>query len=312
MPARKRPSDKNVVGTSLLVSVSDVLLNLIVGVLTGSTAVIAQSLQGFSDLTTAGILYLGVIRSKRMPDKRHPLGYGREIFFWVLVAGMFMFIGTGAFTLYLGVRQVLDPGQIENVWLAFVMLSFGLVTNYYAFSKSIKRLRHASSKRSLWRQFRDSPMIETKATFIVDFLGSLSALLGITALGVYVISGDVRFDGLGGMLVGASMMVAAVILVLDVRDLIVGKSAPAWVVRKIRSATLSHNEVEEILDLRTLYFGSSKIMVLLEIHISEYLTTNQIEKLIDRIRADIKLKVPHAYHLQIEVETPDNELVSST
>lgn len=307
--AKTKPSDKNVVGTSLLVSVSDVLLNLLVGLFTGSTAVIAQSLQGFSDLTTAGILYMGVLRSKKKADKLHPLGYGREIFFWVLIAGMLMFVGTGAFTLYLGFQQFINPGQIDNVGLAFIMLSFGLVTNYYAFSKSVRRIKHTTSKRSLWRQFRDSPMIETKATFIVDFLGSLSALFGFVALSVYVITGDVRFDGVGGMLVGGSMMTAAVILVLDVRDLIVGKSAPIWVVRKIRSAALSHPEVEEILDLRTIYLGSSKIMVLLEIHLNENLTTNQIEKLIDRIRVDIKRKVPHAYHLQIEVETPDHELI---
>ena len=307
--AKTKPSDKNVVGTSLLVSVSDVLLNLLVGLFTGSTAVIAQSLQGFSDLTTAGILYMGVLRSKKKADKLHPLGYGREIFFWVLIAGMLMFVGTGAFTLYLGFQQFINPGQIDNVGLAFIMLSFGLVTNYYAFSKSVRRIKHTTSKRSLWRQFRDSPMIETKSTFIVDFLVSLSALFGFVALSVYVITGDVRFDGVGGMLVGGSMMTAAVILVLDVRDLIVGKSAPIWVVRKIRSAALSHPEVEEILDLRTIYLGSSKIMVLLEIHLNENLTTNQIEKLIDRIRVDIKRKVPHAYHLQIEVETPDHELI---
>jgi len=310
MISKKRLTDTNVVGTSLIVSVSDVVLNLLVSLITGSTAVLAQALQGISDLTTAGILFAGVTRSKRLPDKAHPLGYGREIFFWVLIAGMFMFIGTGLFTLYVGLRQVLDPGIIENVWLAFAMLSFGFLTNFYAFQKSFRRLHHRASSHSMWRQFRDSPMVETKATFIVDFLGSLSAAFGLVALFTYVVTGDVRFDGLGGMFVGVSMMIAAVILVLDVRDLIVGKSAPNWIVKKISSATLSHPEVEEILDLRALYLGSSKIMVLLEIHLNENLTTNEIEKLIDKIRVDIKKKVPHAYHLQIEVETPDNELVS--
>lgn len=308
MATQRRLTDKNVVGTSLVVSISDVLLNLLVAIITGSRAVLAQALQGLSDLTTAGILYAGVLRSQKLPDKKHPLGYGREIYFWVLIAGMLMFIGTGLLTVYIGLRQVVSPGIIENVALGFGMLMFGLITNFYAFSKSVRRIKHKNSTRSLWRQFRDSPMVETKATFIVDLLGTLSAALGFIALTVYILTGNVRYDGIGSMLVGLSMMAGAVILVLDVRDLIVGKSVPSWVVRKIRAATLSHAEVEEILDLRSLYLGSNNIMVLLEVHLSENLTTNQIERLIDKIRADIMRKVPHAYHLQIEVETPDREL----
>lgn len=284
------------------------LLNLLVALITGSRTMLAQAFQGLSDLTTAAVLYAGVIRSRKQPDANHPLGYGREIFFWVLVAGMLMFIVTGSLTLYFGAQQILEPGVIDRTGLAFAMLSFGLITNAYAFSKSFRRL-HRHTRTSLWRQFRDSPMIETKATFIVDFLGTASALLGFVALGIYVITGDVRFDGLGGVLIGVSMMVAALVLVFDVRDLIVGKSVAPWVVKKIRAATLRHPEVEEILDLRAIYLGSSKIMVLLEVHLHESLTTNQIERLIDRIRADIQADVPHAYHLQIEVETPDGELV---
>lgn len=306
--AKQTYTDTNVVGTSLIVSVSDVLLNILVGFLTGSTVVFAQSLQGLSDLLTASLLYYGVRRSKRKADKKHPLGYGREIFFWVLIAGVVMFIGTGLFTLNLGIQQVRDPGEIESVYVAFIMLSFGFISNLYAFRKSVKRLR-GRQRRHIWRVWRGSSLIETKATFIVDFLGTASAGIGLIALVLYVLTGDVMFDGLGTMFVGITMMIAAVILVLDVRDLIVGKAVPDTINRKIRSSAMSHDEVEEILDLRTLYLGSEKLLVLLEVHINDQMTTNQIEHLIDRIRAQIKTEIPQAYHLQIEVETPDDEII---
>ncbi len=306
--AKQTYSDTNVVGTSLIVSVSDVLLNVLVGVLTGSTVVFAQSLQGISDLLTAAVLYTGVRRSKRKADKKHPLGYGREIFFWVLIAGVVMFIGTGFITLNLGIDQFTNPGEIDSVYIAFIMLTFGFLTNLYAFRKSVKRLR-GRQRKNIWRVWRGSSLIETKATFIVDFLGTASAAIGLTALGLYALTGDVKFDGLGTMFVGITMMIAAVVLVLDVRDLIVGKAVPDNINRKIRSSAMSHKEVEEILDLRTLYLGSEKLLVLLEVHINDQMTTNQIEHLIDRIRAKIRKEIPQAYHLQIEVETPDDEII---
>jgi divalent metal cation (Fe/Co/Zn/Cd) transporter len=160
----------------------------------------------------------------------------------------------------------------------------------------------------MWRVFRSSPLIETKATFIVDFLGTVSAVFGLVALTAYQVTGYVQFDGIGSVLVGLTMMIASVVLVLDVRDLIVGKSVPDEITRKIRSTTLKHREVEEILDLRTLYLGSEKILILLEVHLNENLRTNEIEHLLDSIRISIKNEIPQAYHLQIEVETPDNEL----
>jgi cation diffusion facilitator family transporter len=304
----KKFSDSNVVGTSLIVSVSDVVLNLLVGLLTGSTVIIAQSLQGLSDLLTAFILFIGVNRSKKKPDKKHPLGYGREIFFWVLIASVLMFMGTGLYTVSIGLEQIRNPGEITNIWVGYLMLSFGLATNYYAFRKSNIRLR-GRKRINIWRVFRNSPLIETKATFIVDFLGTISAVFGLIALTAYEITGLVQIDGVGSVMVGITMMVAAVVLVLDVRDLIVGKSVPDDIVRKIRSTTLKHKEVEEILDLRTLYLGSEKIMILLEVHIRDTLNTNDIEKLIDNIRVSIKKEIPQAYHLQIEVETPDSELI---
>lgn len=306
--SKQKFSDSNVVGTSLIVSVSDVVMNLIVGLFTGSTVILAQSLQGLSDLITASILFIGVKRSRKKPDKKHPLGYGREIFFWVLLASVLMFMGTGLYTAYLGFSQIVNPGEIKHIGIGYVMLTFGLISNYYAFRKSNIRLR-GRKRVNMWKVFRGSPLIETKATFIVDFLGTISAALGLIAVTLFAVSGYVEFDGLGSVLVGLTMMIGAVVLVLDVRDLIVGKSVPDNITRKIRSTTLKHKQVEEILDLRTLYLGSEKILILLEVHLNENMNTNSIEHLLDEIKLSILKEIPQAYHLQIEVETPDSELL---
>ena len=308
MHHRKNLTGKRVVGVSLLVSVSDVLLNAVVGMLTGSQTILSQSLQGLSDLITAAIVYMGVLRSKRKADKKHPLGYGREIFFWVLIAGMFMFVGTGLVSVLIGIRQIIEPTQITNAPLMLSMLTFGFVTNLYAFSKSRKRLERSAGRKKLSKHFFESAMVETKATFIVDFLGTVSATIGIVSITCYVITGSVAFDGLGSLLVGISMMCAALLLVLDTRALIIGKAIPEQLQKKIRSIVLSHKNVEEIIELRSLYQGRSSIVVLLELHLSADLTTTQIESLCDTIQHAIRTQIPNVYTAQIEVETPNREL----
>lgn len=301
-------SDTRVVVTSFLVSVSDILLNLIVALATGSVVMFSQALQGLSDLVTAGVLLFGVKQSRRGADKRHPFGYGREIFFWVLIAGIIMFLLTGCLSIYLGWQQFQKPQAVDNVFLALAMLVFGLTTNFYSFSRSAKRLNQAEGAEHWWQRLVHSSTVETKATFLIDFLGTLAAGLGLVSLLAYGLTNNVRFDGVGAMLVGGSMAVGSFLLIKDVKSLIVGRSVPEETADQIRKAAKRIKGVRSVLDLRTMYLGSAKMLIIIEVHLDDDLSTDNIEKLTDEIKHAIREEIPHAYRVQVEVETPDDEL----
>lgn len=310
-PRPKSPSDVQVVSTSLAVSLSDVILNLIVAAITGSTVMVSQALQGLSDLMTGGLLFLGIKRSKKEADLRYQFGYGREIFFWVLMGGIFMFMGTGGLSFYFGYQQFINPDPIRNIALAFGMLVFGFATNGYALSLSIKRLHHVDKKLSWWRQLTHSSIVETKATMLIDFMGTTSALLGLVALGLYLLTGNSQFDGLGSIAIGITMMVASVLLVKDVRDLIVGRSVDEEVAEEIKRVTESVTGIRSVLDLRTMYLGSAKLLVIVEVHVEDGLQTDDIEKVVDTVKQVVSDSVPQVHHIQVEIETPDNEFLTS-
>lgn len=304
----KTLSDTRVVATSLTVSVSDVVLNLIVSLITGSTVLLSQSLQGLSDLITGGILLIGVKRSKRKADTKYQFGYGREIFFWVLMAGVLMFLGTGGLSFYFGYQQLIRPGEIENVLLAIAMLVFGLSTNAYSLNQSIRRLRQVNHQANWWWQLRHSSIVETKATLLIDFMGTVAATVGILALLTFVLTGNARFDGLGSMAIGLTVMAAAIILIRDVRDLIVGRAVDTELAQKITDTAESTPGIVSVLDLRTMYLGSGKLLVIIEVHIEDGLDTDRIEKVVDHVKHLVEQNIPEVHHIQIEVETPDSEL----
>lgn len=312
MGAQKRLSESQVVGTSLLVSTFDVSLNFIVSLLTGSTVILAQALQGLSDLITAGILFMGTKRSRRDGDTRHPLGYGREIFFWTLIAAIVMFIGTGGLSFYFGYRQFREPQPLEDIGIAFIMLILGFSMNLYAFSRSVLRLNQNEGKDTWWRRMLRSGMIETKTTFTVDLMGTVGALFGLFSLIAYAFSGDPRFDGIGAMIIGVSTMCAAILIVVDSHGLIVGRAVSEEVTQKIARAAKRIEEVEDVIDLYTLYIGSDRLLVVIEVHLAENLGTNQIEQVMDEIKRRIRAAVPMVHRVQVEVETPDDELGPET
>jgi len=302
-------TDSQVVGTSLAVSTSDVLLNFIVAMFTGSAVMLAQSLQGLSDVTTASVLYHGVRRARREADDFHPLGFGREIFFWSLLAAIIMFAGTGALSLYFGYHQLVSPEPIRHTSLAFVMLTFGLITNLYAFSRSITRLKQSSPKKSVWASIRNSSLIDTKITFTVDFLGSTAAILGLISLSLYVLTGNVRFDGVGAISVGIATMIAAVLVIIDIHGFIIGESVPSKTIEQISRSARSVKGVQSVVDVYAFYVGSEKLFAVVEVHVTDEFTTDQIEELTDKIKEKIHRTLPSIHRVQIEIETPDNELL---
>ena len=131
-----------------------------------------------------------------------------------------------------------------------------------------------------------------------------ASILGMIALLLYKLTGDYRFDGLGAILTGVILGILAFILLMGVVDLIIGRSASKETEAKIRTVALNTPQVSKVLALKTLHIGSEKLLVNMEVHLVRNLTTTEIEKLIHKIKEDIKNEVPEVRHIQVELETP--------
>jgi len=79
----------------------------------------------------------------------------------------------------------------------------------------------------------------------------------------------------------------------NVRGFIIGVSAPEEVKRQIKRIALEVEGVEEILDLKVMVIGSGRLFVNLDIHVKEGVITEEIEKLIDKVKTSIKQEIPY-------------------
>ena len=298
-------SSKRVVMTSFLVSISDVVFNMIVAYFSGSVVMISQALEGGADLLATGLLYIGLKKSKKPSDKKHPYGYGRELYFWTFLAALATFGITAGLSFYFGLQKFRHPEQVENLFLVFAMLIFAIITNGYSTSLSLRRLLGRRSLAHIWRVFKDSAFIETKTTFVIDLMGTTAAFLGLVSMSLYQITGNYKFDGIGAMAIGITLAILAFFIIEGAKDLLVGQSASPEVEEKIKKTALSFEKVKKILDLRTLNIGSEKLLINMEVHLQDKMETDEIETLIDKIEEAIRKEVPAASSIQIELETPD-------
>lgn len=304
----KLVTSRKVLITSFVVDLLDVFLNLVVAVLSGSIVMATQVLEGISDLASSGFLMVGYFRSEKKEDKVHPFGYGREIYFWSLLSALVMFGLTSTLSFYLGWQRFNHPEPIKDINIALIILVITLFTNGYAFSLSLVRLLRKRHLKHIVRIFYRSSLVETKTTFILDFMGSSASLIGAIALLIYVLTGDLRFDGLGAMIIGVVLAIFSILLVLGIRDLMIGRSASLETEEKIINAALEVDEVEDVLEVKTLHLGTEKLLVNLFVQMKSRLGTRELEKLVDEIEAKIRQVVPSAKYVQVELESRRKEV----
>ncbi|MCL5798203.1 MAG: cation diffusion facilitator family transporter [Patescibacteria group bacterium] len=293
---------KRVLFISFFVDILDVVTNIIVAVITGSAVIFAEMVQGVTDTLGSYLLIIGYRRSNKPKDPSHPFGYTREVFFWSLLSSMVMlFLGSGL-SLWRGYSQTRAPEIIHGKWLALGILFFSVITNSYSLMQSVKKLHIPGT--NLIHVFKVSGKQLVKTTLIKDLLGTLSALIGLAAIAMYDLTGILFFDGLGAIFIGILMVVFALILTYQTRNLIAGMAVPKAIIVKIRESVTKIPEVIAINHLAAIYTGTEKVLVDLDLDISKNLNTTQIENVLDHVKKAVTSDIPEVQSVQIDLNSP--------
>ncbi len=300
----KRISAKKTVTTSFLVDLADIIINVIVMIITGSVIMLAEALEGASDLVASGALLIGLRISKRRADKRHPFGYGKALFSWTLISAIIMLVFASTLSFYFGLQRFLNPEEIKTIYLAYAALCISIISNGYSLRLSTLRLLHKQSLKKILHVFLQSTHVETKNTFILDFTGTAAAVMGLISLILYQIADIQHFDGIGAMLIGIVTAFSSIVLIWGVKNYLIGKPAPPELEQKIKQAALKVEQVEEIVEIKTMYLGSEKLLVHLDIQIQDPHTGKKIEAIVEKVKEHVKNEVPITYSIKVETKTP--------
>lgn len=296
------PSTKRILLTSFIVDIGGLIINAIAAVLTGSAIMIVAALEGFAGLCSVGLLLFGNRRANKRATKLHPFGYGKELYYWSTIAA-FVIVGIVAVLAFRFGYQHFMEGTVERTGLVFAALGIALVTNLYSLWHSFGKLLEDQPARNVLKVFISSPLIAPKNALVLDTMGSFAAGIGLVAMTIYVLTGNAAFDGIGAMAMGILLLCSAVMLLLSVRSLVMGQSAPKEMERKLRDAARAVPEVRHILGMRTIMVGSDKMLVNVEVHLRDGLTTDEVEDAVARVR-DAMEKTGEGEGLKVHVE-PD-------
>ncbi len=295
-----RISAKRSITTSFFVNLGDIAINVVVMTMTGSVVLLAEALEGASDLVASGLLYIGLKKSKKRANRNHPFGFGKALFTWTLLSATVMLVFGAGLSFYFGLKRFIEPHAIEKIAFAYGALCISILTNGYSLSVSTRRLLDKHPLKELKKVLIHSTHVETKNTFILDLTGTSAALIGMISLILYQVTGLKYLDGLGSMLMGVIVGISSVILIWGVKGYLIGKRASAEIEQQIRNIVLGIKEVKDVVELNTMYVGSEKLLLHLDIEVNKITTAKEIDEIIDLLKEKIKKAFPVVFSIQIE------------
>ena len=128
-------STKTVV-VALAAGIGVTLAKVAAAVFTGSAALAAEAAHSLADNANDLSLFIAQRRSRRQADEQHPLGHGREAYFWALIAALGVFIAGAAFSLRDGITELIHPSATSSFAVAYIVLGISAVLDLMSIRQS--------------------------------------------------------------------------------------------------------------------------------------------------------------------------------
>jgi cation diffusion facilitator family transporter len=273
---------------NLLVAAS----KFVAAAVTGSAAMLSEAVHSLVDTVNELLLLYGIARSARPPDRRHPLGYGRELYFWSFVVALLTFALGAGVSFYEGMGRLLHPAAIERPGVIFIVLGVSLAFEGASWLVGMRAFRAAKRKRGWWEAFRRS---KDPPTFIVVFEDS-AAILGILAAAagtaLAILTGDTRWDGVASLAIAVILAAVAGLLARESKELLIGERADPALSDAIIKTAAGIAGVCSANSIVTVQLAPNTVIATLSLDFFDYLRAPDIERAVIELEKCIRSAHP--------------------
>lgn len=258
---------------------------------TGSSAMLAETVHSLADCGNQGLLLLGMKQSQRPPTPEYPLGYGKAIYFWSFLVAVMLFTVGGMFSLYEGIHKLQSPEPLTQWWWAAGVLVFGIIVEGISMRACLQEVNKARAGRSMWQWFRESRQAELVVIFGEDAAALLGLVFALIAILVSVATGNPVWDAIGTIAIGALLIVVAVFVAIEVKALLIGQSMDPERQRQVLAFVEARPEVVRVMNLLTLQLGN-EALVSVQAVMQEGHDAQRLAEQIDAVERAMKAEFP--------------------
>ncbi len=253
------------------------VLNIAVGLMSGSYALVSEGAHTLSDVATSVIAFIGFRIGQKPADDEHPIGHGRAEAISGLVIVVFLAmvayeIITGAFDKILNPEMITVPDTY-----AAIMAVFGILINYSISEYIIK----------IGKEIRSPAIVADGKHQKTDIFSSVAILIGVIVSNM----GYPILDPIVGLIIGLLIIKTAFEIAKENIDNIMGKVPSQELINRIRNVANKTPNVQNAHNIKVDYLGSY-VTVYLHIELDGDMTLNESHEIVHAVENNIMKKIP--------------------
>src|SRR4051795_10676541 len=260
--------------------------------ITGSSAMLTEGVHSVVDSTNQLLLMWGRRAAKRPPDRLHPFGYGRELYFWSFVVAVLVFsLGAGV-SVYEGIIHIAHPEPAVSPVIAYAVLLVAFLLEGWSTLEAFQDFKKAKGRTGWFKAIRSS---KDPPAFIV-LLENGAAMAGIiaAALGLLLsqLTGNPFYDGAASVVIGSILGVTALLLAHESKGLLIGEAADPVLVKNLRELACSQPGVVGVGHVLTLHSSPDQITVMMNVDFRNDMLAGEVERIVCRVEEEARERWP--------------------
>lgn len=260
------------------------VLNIAVGMMSGSYALVSEGAHTLSDVATSIIAYAGFKIGQKPADEEHPIGHGRAEAISGLVIVVFLAIVayeiiTGAF------NKITHPELITTPDIyAALMAVFGIFVNYAISEYIIK----------IGKEIKSPAIVADGKHQKTDIFSSMAILVGVVVSNM----GYPILDPIVGFIIGLLIVKTAWEIARENIDNIMGKVPSQNLINRIKYIADNTPHAQNAHNIKVDYLGSYAT-VYLHVELDGNLTLNESHKIVHDVENNILKEIPEVKSVMV-------------
>jgi cation diffusion facilitator family transporter len=287
-------------GANLGIAIS----KFVAAAITGSSAMLTEGVHSVVDCTNQLLLMWGRRASKRAPDKLHPFGYGRELYFWSFVVAVLVFALGAGVSIYEGILHIANPEEAVSPYIAYAVLLIAFLLEGWSTVEAYRDFDKAKGRLSWWQAIRRS---KDPPAFIV-LLENGAAMAGIIAAAVGLalaqLTGNPFYDGAASIVIGAILALTALLLAYESKALLIGEAADPELVQALHDMVQACKGVTAVGQVLTVHSAPDQITAMLSVDFDDDITARDVEALVWGIEIEAAKRFPMVRRLYLRPRSP--------
>jgi cation diffusion facilitator family transporter len=266
------------------------------GLFAGSPALLSEAAHSVADSFNEVFLLAALHRSRRPADKQHPFGYGKERFFWSLLAAVGIFVMGGCFSFFQGF-EALKSGADEKTSgyvVGLIVLGIAFLAEGVSLLRALLQVRSEGGKEGL----RD-PALRTVVA--EDGTAVLGVTLAAAGMALHMVTGQVVWEASASFAIGALLVFIAYHLGSEARDQLIGESTDPETAARIQELLEAEPEIDSVEAVFTMKTGLDTALVAARVDLMPGIDSERIEDVAVRIKRSLSDEVSEADQIFLDI-----------